>query len=187
MSSPSILTVSSDMAMSVEQAQAETLEFVPSVKRGDRIMYDSVNPYAIPRDAKVVAGYFDGGSYSWSEEQFRMFEHAEHLHIDRTANRADDCGVLDIENGTVGPGVAREWCESRRKLYGDHARRILYCNLSTWPAVRQAVAGLSGHKYWIANPTGYLHGLSGAVAVQCQWPSIGSPGQYDVSLVTGDI
>ena len=67
----------------------------------------------------------------------------------------------------------------------------LYSNLSAWPAVKHAVAGLPAGvrltaggaprvRYWIANPTGAEHIVPGSAATQWKWGK-----RWDTSSYTG--
>lgn len=150
------------------------------------IGYDSVSWEAIPQHAEFVLGYDDDGDYSWPQEAWDYFTGTKYR-IDSTGARADQCGFLDVETGAAHIGIARQWCESRIKLYGPRARRVLYCNMSTWPALEDAVRGVSGVKYWIANPTGHAHRIPGAVMTQYAWPGYGSPGNYDMDYLYGKL
>lgn len=130
-----------------------------------RIMYDSVNPTAIPRDAQMVAGYVNG-PYKWKDTDWALFPHAVHVGI---AVRAAYNGgeVLDVEIGDATPAQAPGWVQMRRAAGVDPS---VYCNSSTWPEVRAAfsAAGVAAPHYWIAHYDGNPAIPNGAVAKQYQ-------------------
>ena len=140
-------------------------------------MYDSTMPGAIPADAQLVALYRNG-RFAVTAQQGAMFP--ARLWIDVLGTDAATASVLDIETGDATPDTVRTWCPAREAAHPYSVDR-LYCNLSTWPAVRAAVAELTGAqqarvRYWIANPTGAAHLVPGSDATQYLW----TPG-FDVS------
>jgi hypothetical protein len=141
-----------------------------------RTMFDSVNPGAIPADAQMVAGYFNG-EFAWPAEAWKRFPHAAKVRIDVTGAAPRNAGVLDVENGDASPAQAPGWVRAR--LAAGFVATV-YCNRATWPAVKAACQGLKV-KYWIADWTHVPHGLPGAVAVQ--WTD--GP-QFDTSAVHDD-
>lgn len=128
-----------------------------------RVMYDSVTPDDIPPDAQLVGGYVDG-KYAWTDADWARFPKAVHVRI-ACLPGTDDGQVLDVENGDATPGQAPEWCHMRRLKGADPT---VYCNLSTWSAVRQAFQahGEPEPHYWIALWNGQSNLITGAVAHQ---------------------
>ncbi|MFI6044229.1 hypothetical protein ACIA8C_21540 [Nocardia sp. NPDC051321] len=144
-------------------------------------MYDSTSAQDIPADAVMVAGYIDG-RHKWSQADWDRFPNAIKVHI-AVDPQTNDGEVLDIEQGASRPDQAPGWIRMRQAAGLE--RPTIYCNKSTWPAVQTACQGLT-YASWIAEWTGAAHAIEGAVA--CQWadPAHGSPGHYDISLVTDD-
>lgn len=129
-----------------------------------RLMYDSVTPSAIPKNAAMVAGYVNG-RYAWSSQDWDLFPNAVKVRI---ATRASvfDAHVLDVEPGDATPEEAPGWVWARRM--GGLVMPAVYCNLSTWPTVRNAFLyeGMSEPLYWIAHYDGKFDIPPGAVAKQ---------------------
>ncbi len=77
-----------------------------------RTMYDSVNPYAIPRDAEMILWYNDG-IWAWTAAERAMFPRA--TMVSCSAVGARQAQVYDVEPGciwpieNVGPLVKRDW------------------------------------------------------------------------------
>lgn len=144
-----------------------------------RTMYDAVTWQNIPESAEMVAGYGNGG-YTWSPEAWARFPHAVKVRITITASAHSTPGnrlhVLDVENGDATPAEAPGWCEEERRLGEDPS---VYCNASTWPAVRAAFAAarVAGPHWWIADYDGIAQIPAGAVAKQYQTNGV------DVSVV----
>jgi hypothetical protein len=93
--------------------------------------------------------------------------------IDVDGDNPAGCSILDIETGDASPGMIPGWCSERDKAVQDSLFR-LYCNLSTWPAVKAIVRTLPYAqkrrvRYWIANPTGVRHLVPGSSATQYEW------------------
>lgn len=103
-------------------------------------LFDSVNPHAIPHDAKIVGGYADG-HYKWSNEAWAMFPLAHRITI-ITSPHSDITMV---------------------------GKPCIYCTLSDLPAVEKAMHGLDWD-LWLANPTNVPHLHPGSVATQYAWP-----------------
>lgn len=140
-----------------------------------RTMYDAVTVASVPAGATLVAGYGDG--YYQNTAAFRArFPHATVVEIAVFAR--DDLGtVLDVENGDATPAQAPGWVQARRAAGVDPT---VYCNSSTWPAVRAAFqsAGVGEPHYWVARYDGDPTIPVGAIAKQYQ-----DPGPYDLSSV----
>jgi hypothetical protein len=140
-----------------------------------RTMYDSINATSIPLDAEMVAGY-GNGEFTWTAAAWARFPHARHVRIDVTGTDPAGCGVLDVERGDATPAAAGPWILARL----GHGRAVIYCNLSTLPAVQSAARGLD-YSLWLADWTGHAHQVGGAIAVQYR----NTPG-YDLSVVYDD-
>jgi hypothetical protein len=151
------------------------------------IMYDSDVAADIPQTAVIVAGYGDGEPGTWSAEDWARFPNAKHLVIVRTFVDAGDC--LDIETGAAQIQQAPAWVIARQKA--GVARPWLYVNRANWADLQALVEKVLGPRtlvgYWVADWSGEQHELEGADAVQFASPSLGSPGHYDLSVVTGTL
>jgi hypothetical protein len=149
-----------------------------------RTMYDSTVTTDIPTDAELVAYYpnaFPG--------PVNQFKNARIVTID---NKGDDhtLGVLDVETGAASVADAPSWLDE--KIASGGGVGSLYCNKSTLPALVKSIGSRKAY-LWIADPTGAAHEASldlpdnvKLVATQYAWPAIGSPGHYDMSLVSDD-
>lgn len=140
-----------------------------------RMMYDAVTVENIPADATMVAGYVDG-HYANITEMRKKFPHAVVVPI-AVSSHTNDGIVLDVEPGDASPAGAVVWVKMRRAAGVDPS---VYCNTSTWPAVRAAFrnAGVSEPHYWIAHYDGNPAIPAGAVAKQYK-----DAGPYDLSSV----
>jgi hypothetical protein len=146
-------------------------------------MYDGVNSLApgIARqfpDAVKVAGYISG-PYAWSQADWDLFPHADHVTIATmaTVNAGD---VLDVEAGDATPGQSAGWI-AMRKAAGLY-RPTVYCSRSVIPAVRAGTgAFVLGRDYdiWVADYDDSLASVY-PLAVAKQYRSTS---QYDVSVV----
>ena len=139
------------------------------------MVYDSVNPQAIPGDP-VVATYADGPNPDPPSAVAR-FSHVMWVDIDASAPHAD---ALDIEPGCASPSAAAGWVSAR--LNADpHGVAILYTMISQWATVKADVSSLPGWmqsriRWWIADPTGSPHVVPGSQATQWYWGQ-----NYDIS------
>ncbi|HTZ28954.1 MAG TPA: hypothetical protein VMC83_33440 [Streptosporangiaceae bacterium] len=139
------------------------------------LVYDSVNPGAIPGDP-VVATYADG-PHPDSASSVANFSHVLWVDIDASDPHAD---ALDIEPGCATPSEAVGWVSAR--LNADpHGVAILYTMISQWQTVRDDVSSLPGWmqsriRWWIADPTGSPHVVPGSQATQWYWGQ-----NYDIS------
>ena len=142
-----------------------------------RIMYDSIMPSNIPRDAQMVAGYVKPHRYAWKDSDWAMFPSAVKVRISIFA-WLNDGHVLDIETGAAAPAEAPAWVKMRRNAGIDPT---VYCSLSLWPAVRAAFIAnkVPEPHYWIAAYPGNGPNLyPGSVAHQ-----YADPGPFDISVV----
>jgi len=139
-------------------------------------MYDSVNVAGIPASAAMVAGYVDG-NYANIPALRARFPHATVVEI--AIAHTTRAQVLDVETGDATPAGAVLWC-TQTMADTPNTELTVYCNSSTWPAVRAAfaAAGVSEPQYWIAD---YDHSAvipAGAVAKQYT-----NTASYDISVV----
>lgn len=146
-----------------------------------RIMYDSVTPTAIPRDAEIVAGYLPPSRYAWSAAEWRLFPRAVKVRIAIFAS-VNDGHVLDVEPGDATPAQAPGWVRMRRAAGVDPT---VYCNASTWPAVRAEFRRQRVREphYWIAKYDNVARLPAGAVAKQYANPPVHGRGHFDLSVV----
>lgn len=147
------------------------------------LMYDGVNSLAagiarnFPNAAKV-AGYVNG-TYAWSQAEWGLFPHADHVTISVTA-RANAGDVLDVEGGDATPNQAAGWI-AMRKAAGLW-RPTVYCSRSVIPAVRAGTGSyVLGRDYdiWVADYDDSLASVY-PLAVAKQYRSTAN---YDVSAV----
>lgn len=154
-----------------------------------RIMYDSVDPYAIPAWADMVAGYVDGiygpdhaafGEPGWSPDGWARFPYAVKvgIAIKATTNYGQ---VADIENGDMTPSQAVQWVRMRRAAGIDPT---VYCDRTNYEVVLNAFqsAGEPLPHIWLATLDGTVLWLARQVAVQYQGSAL-TGGNYDKSLV----
>lgn len=150
-----------------------------------RIMYDSVSPRAIPRDAKMVAGYIDG-RYAWSAADWGLFPSAVHVPI--TALGRDDGIVLNLEpNGYWPSDLGVGWVRARRAKGVDPTIYLNYRNhLHLVRAAFDRAREPHPH-FWVAEYNGVANIPPGTVAKQFAAPegtgAAKSPGHYDISVV----
>jgi hypothetical protein len=140
-----------------------------------RTMYDAVTVANIPAGALMVAGYVDGHYANLAAMRAR-FPHALIVPIAVRASTNDGL-VLDIETGDATPAEGPGWVTMRRAAGEDPS---VYCNTSTWPAVKAAFAsaGVTPPHYWVAQYDGNPAIPAGAVAKQYS-----NPGPFDISAV----
>jgi hypothetical protein len=132
------------------------------------LIYDSVTPTAIPAGQRVAV--YANGMYqaSWSSVAGR----GKVLWIDTNGSNAG-ANVLDVEPGDATPAGAAQWVKARLNAHKDQLA-IVYTYLSAWQAVKASVATLPSWmqakvRYWIADPTGVNHVVSGSNATQWYW------------------
>ena len=109
-------------------------------------LYDTTTPGSIPLDAPIVAGYICLPFGLWSQADWDRFPNAIKIRICRCGQ--DDADALDIEPGLAAPSDAPGWIDNHFRP-GTLPRPLLYCNRSTWQAVRDAV-GTRAVDYWIS-------------------------------------
>lgn len=140
-----------------------------------RTMYDSTTMANIPDAAAMVAAYVDG-RYANVPEARARFPHAVVAEI--AVSASTDAGqILDVEQYDAAPTEAPGWVQRRRAAGVDPS---VYCNSSTWPAVRAAfaAAAVAEPHWWIAQYDNDPTIPAGAVAKQYQ-----DAGPYDISSV----
>jgi hypothetical protein len=131
-------------------------------------IYDSVTPSNIPWHK--TAAVYANGAYAASSAQVAGRGHVLWIDTNGSDPHAD---ALDVEPGDATPAGAAAWVQN--KLNSDHKSvAIVYTMISQWQAVKDNVAGLPHWmqdkvRYWIADPTGVDHVLSGANATQWYW------------------
>lgn len=145
-------------------------------------MYDSTRPNLIPSSAAIVCVYINGRYAVDIAAVQKQFPHARILEIDVLGN-APDASIKDVENFDIPVSSVQEVCMARFQKHPNALTR-LYCNLSTWPGVKDQVRGLSeaaksNIRYWIANPTEIAHLVPGSDATQYFWGSTFDQSQYD--------
>lgn len=128
-----------------------------------RTMYDGITPSRLPADAQLVAGYLTG-PYAWKASDWARFPNVPHVQI-ATQSTYNVGNCLDVETGDATPTGAVQWVKNRRAAGVDPS---VYCNASTWPAVRTAfaAAGVAEPHYWIAKYDQNPALPAGAVAKQ---------------------
>ena len=134
-------------------------------------MLDTTNPAGVTEPTDRMCLYLNGrfraDPAQWAGKWPRVYW------IDVNGTEPHDASILDIETGDAQPSTILQWVPER--LAGNpsyHCR--LYCNLSTWPAVKATVARLTAAqqeqvRYWIANPTQAAHMVPGSDATQWGW------------------
>jgi hypothetical protein len=149
----------------------------------DVLMYDGINSLAagisrqFPGAAKV-AGYLNG-IYAWSQAEWGLFPHADHVTISVTAS-ANAGDVLDVETGDATPDQAHGWI-AMRKAAGLY-RPTIYCSRSVIPAVRAGTGSyVLGKDYdiWVADYDGSAASVYPGTAAK---QYLSTPG-YDLSVV----
>ncbi|MHA6758370.1 peptidoglycan-binding domain-containing protein [Streptacidiphilus sp. PAMC 29251] len=140
-----------------------------------RSMYDAVVPSGIPAGATLVAGYVNG-RYANTVAMRARFPHAVVVGIAVTAG-FNGGTVLDVEQGDASPAEAPGWVTMRRAAGVDPT---VYCNTSTWPAVKAAFAAakVAPPHYWVAHFGVAPVIPAGAIALQYRTTS-----EYDESVV----
>ena len=140
-----------------------------------RVMFDSVNPLAIPNRTALVAGYMDGAVSQWPAGAASRFGRVAWITVNGSHENAD---VADVENGDLNAAGAVAWLRK-----ATSPRPTIYTSRSQWSTVAAAVRNAGLHcEWWIADWTGSAHSLGGAVAVQYSDP-VTSGGHFDLSLV----
>ena len=132
-------------------------------------MLDSVNPFAIPADAPIVAGYVDG-LYQWSAAGWARFA-GEQVTI--TVKGTPKARVADVERGNLSPAAGAAWAAA--EIAGGRVP-TLYMDRATYDSEPRVY----GANYWVADWTGTPHLVPGSVATQ-----YARGGPYDTSVTNG--
>jgi hypothetical protein len=144
-----------------------------------RLMFDSTNPFDIPAQADMVAGYVDG-AFAWPAGGWERFAHVPCVRI-ATSSLTNDGHVLDVEAGDATPEQAVQWVRMRR---ASGAHPTIYCAFDSWSTVARAftAAGEPEPEWWIADWDNVKAIATGAVAHQFANPDI-TAAHYDLSVV----
>lgn len=154
-----------------------------------RIMYDSVNPDAIPGGAELVAGYVDGifgpdhvrfNQPGWDIMQWLRFTTARHVGI--AVNPSTNAGIVgDCETGDMTPATLVNWVVMRRAAGVEPTG---YVSDSRWSEAKQAfdAARVRQPLWWVAHYDNVAEVPEGAVAKQYANSNL-TGNNYDVSIV----
>ena len=113
-----------------------------------RLMYDSVNPSAIPSTAVMVAGYVNGPKSQWPASGWdRWGTGVPKLRIDVNGSDPYGSDVADVENGNLTIAGAVEWVKLRQARGWWSAA---YSDLSHHGELTTAMGSLDC-EYWIAS------------------------------------
>ena len=126
------------------------------------ILYDSVNVSALPSYGfHATAGYVNG-SYRNSDAMRKRFPNLPHVAITVTSHVVADC--LDVEPRDAPPERVGPWLDM---FYAARpkATPIVYCNLSTIPAVMRSAGGRP-FLWWSAHYSRVAHLCPQADATQ---------------------
>ncbi|MFD9706218.1 hypothetical protein [Lentzea sp. NPDC059081] len=140
-----------------------------------RLMYDSVNPFAIPDHAQMVLVYVDG-IYKWSQAGRDRFKHAQQVTC--SAIGAVTAQVGDVEAGCIWPVEnAVPWVQRARR---DGYDPTIYINqMNDWGPCRRAFqrAGVPEPHWLVANYDGVPEIPDGSIGKQYAHPStpLGNP------------
>lgn len=140
-----------------------------------RTMYDGISVPNLPSGAPLYAGYLNG---HWPTVPALRARFPEARIVEITVFASEGAGhVLDVEPGDASAPQAVDWVRRRRAAGADPT---VYCNASTWPAVRAAFrsAGVPQPHYWVADYDNDPAIPAGAIAKQFRNTS-----GYDVSAV----
>ena len=150
-------------------------------------MYDSTDPRNVPAGAEIVAYY----PHAWGTD-ISSHPHALVVRIDNRGDHADDCHILDVENGAATNAIAAEWIASWHKLHpaglncqnGWIRRPVLYTSTANLASLVRSVNN-TNVDYWAAQWDGQTTPIAGCFARQ--YVDHGPNGEnYDMSLVFDD-
>lgn len=146
-------------------------------------MYDSTQPQLIPRGALYIAVYGNGIFATDAAEIAKSYPNARIYVIDVNGTDAG-ASIKDVETGDLTVDALPDAVNARFDAHPDSLCRV-YCNLSTWPNAKIAVAELAPERkaqvrWWIANPTfpPVAHFVPGSNATQYAFGD-----KYDSSLI----
>jgi hypothetical protein len=148
----------------------------PAAPARPYLIYDSVTPPTIPARQQVVATYADGPH---PVPASAVTGRKSVLWISITGHDYS-ASVVDVEPGNATPEQAAAWARHRLSASPNAIARI-YTMIREWPAVQAAVASFSAQMrerihWWIADPTGHPHLVTGSDATQWYWGST-----YDIT------
>jgi hypothetical protein len=148
----------------------------PAAPARPYLIYDSVTPPTIPARQQVVATYADGPH---PVPASAVTGRKSVLWISITGHDYS-ASVVDVEPGNATPEQAAAWARHRLSA-SPHAIARIYTMIREWPAVQAAVASFSAQMrerihWWIADPTGRPHLVTGSDATQWYWGST-----YDIT------
>jgi hypothetical protein len=158
------------------QGQAGSGQSVPQAASQPYLIYDSVDPSAVPA-GQPVATYVDG-PFAVSSSQ--VTGHPSVLWIDTNGSAPSVASALDVEPGDATPAGAAQWVQEKLSA-SPKSTAVIYTMLSEWPQVQGYISSLPSQmqshvRYWIADPTGVPHMVPGASATQWYWGN-----SYDIS------
>jgi hypothetical protein len=142
-------------------------------------MFDSETVSAIPKDAKVVAGYVDG---QWPNYDEMVAAFPDALHVSITVSGRAGAMVGDCEKGDMTPSSVVAW--AKREIEAGRRPTLYYSKDSAGDvaaALGDAEVAVSEVDFWVADWTRAAHLLPGTVATQWCSPGTGSGGNYDIS------
>jgi hypothetical protein len=147
----------------------------PAAPARPYLVYDSVTPSEIPAHQQVAT--YANGRYQAAESAVRG--RGQVLWID-TNGSDPSASALDVEPGDATPTGAGQWVKEKLSAQPNGVA-IVYTMRSEWQGVKDAIGSLppsmqSKVRYWIADPTGVPHNVTGASATQWYWGS-----SYDIS------
>ena len=139
-----------------------------------------MTPSALPGGQRVAV--YANGAYEASRSAVAGHGWVLWIDVNGSNTRAN---VLDVEPGDATPAGAAKWVKQRLSSYPNQLA-IVYTMLSEWQAVKNNVGHLPSwmqHKvrYWIADPTGVNHVVSGSSATQWYWGKT-----YDITTANPD-
>lgn len=140
-----------------------------------RTMYDGVTASSLPLGGWGYLFYVDGTYANGTAVKART---PGKVHIPVTIGRTAAARgmVLDVETGDATPADAYTWC---RNYPGSNTDLTIYCNSSSWAAVKSALAGLTTKpNYLIAQYDNIATIPAGAIGKQYK-----NTAGYDESVV----
>jgi len=145
-------------------------------------MYDADDPYDIPEDAELVAGYIDGRRTTWKAEWWNRFKRAKLVTISAVGERWD-ADIFDVEPECIWPP------ENVLPLIATARKNgrwpTVYCNRRNHlPYIRTMfrVRGIEEPPYLVAEYDGVAEIPDGTIGKQFKHPpQIGL--HYDLSVV----
>lgn len=117
-----------------------------------RLMWDSVDPDAIPPGAAMVAGYWTG-TYKWPAEAWDKFPGAALVKINTTGDPAEGGDCVDVETGAATPQDAINCM----RAWESNPYRCVYASRSNMPIIDElAAAAKITYFRWYATLDGSL-------------------------------